>query len=622
MTACRSPSVHARASARLLAAVVATGCLPAVAAQAQMGTDITISSAVPSELNPANGGAPNATPQQAAAFAWQEFIALNWPAGPQMGQEGQRDAPSSSCKFSDPNCNASPTVWQTFRGKVEIFPGTGNPPPGYDKSNQSLGYDATPQYIYASAVPACDMKQSGDPVPWVNLDETDEITLNSMYAGVVTAAASPANTSPKLIRFLAKANRAEYVYAAQNQWWSSVPSNVVTATENYLAKYKASPPPGSADMVSNYNGTIEVKAAWRVLNPSEAASGRFHTATARSYESPSPGNYCFVDAAWGLVALHIIQKTPSAPYFIYATFEQADNILTASGKPVEDSDGGLNINPPATATSPQVCLQNPKPAAGQQVSSTVVVTNDPAACAAVTSPTYCGSPQNQLYYQETNGLVSLPTGGFICVNRRDNDIPLQVIEANKNAHDAIKAYLQQNGVAASPWLSYKLVNVQYFPFNKIPDNQPNGSPYQSKPPYSAKNPSPSTYYQANIVVETDRSLQLFSGGLVEGGLTGSITDWDTWAADDPSAAFHHNSYYGGQVYNMGGCMGCHGSQGQNPAGQAGDFSVILARGGVLNGTPEVPTPAATSTRAASAVVRNRSLRPQTPITIHDRKEQP
>jgi hypothetical protein len=87
--------IYRSTSACLLAAGVATGCLPAVTAHAETGTAITISSAVPNELNlpfvagpPATGGAPNATPQQAAAFAWQEFIALNWPAGPQMGQEG------------------------------------------------------------------------------------------------------------------------------------------------------------------------------------------------------------------------------------------------------------------------------------------------------------------------------------------------------------------------------------------------------------------------------------------------------------------------------------------------------------------------------------------------------
>jgi hypothetical protein len=66
---------------------------------------------------------------------------------------------------------------------------------------------------------------------------------------------------------------------------------------------------------------------------------------------------------------------------------------------------------------------------------------------------------------------------------------------------------------------------------------------------------------------------------------------------------HKNSYYGGHFYAMGGCMGCHGSQGQNRAKSAGDFSVILAVGRVL--TPEKPsieTPA-----GLTDVPRNRSI---------------
>ena len=38
---------------------------------------------------------------------------------------------------------------------------------------------------------------------------------------------------------------------------------------------------------------------------------------------------------------------------------------------------------------------------------------------------------------------------------------------------------------------------------------------------------------------------------------------------------------------MGGCMGCHGVQGQNRPGSAGDFSVILAVGRVM--IPEIPS---------------------------------
>src|SRR6476646_295649 len=71
-------------------------------AAGQSSSPITISSSVPNELNPpfnpgppSSGGAPAATPEQAVAFAWQEFIAVNWPAGPQNGQPNQRETPSS-----------------------------------------------------------------------------------------------------------------------------------------------------------------------------------------------------------------------------------------------------------------------------------------------------------------------------------------------------------------------------------------------------------------------------------------------------------------------------------------------------------------------------------------------
>ncbi|HWA61546.1 MAG TPA: hypothetical protein VG939_09225 [Caulobacteraceae bacterium] len=584
---------------------------------------IVVSPAVPGELNPPaagqTGGAPNATPDQAADFAWQEFIALNWPAGPQQGQPGQRDTPSTTLGFGAPGY-AGPLVWETFRGKVEIFPGNVNPfkvvaPPGYPgpPGDKSFGYDALPVYNYSSAIPSCDPQQANDPTPWVNLDETDQITLDNMYAGVVGTGDSPGNSAPQLVRFLAKANRTHYAYVAgasdpsdpSKLWWATIPASVVAATKTYLSAHKASPPAGSKDMVSLPYGTIEVKAGWRPLTAAEKASGRFHTQTVRFYEAQAGGfQKCWTDAVWGLVALHIIQKTPSAPYFIYATFEQADNLLSQAGAPIEDVDGRESTPAPATATTPQVCLVDPQPPktpppAGGEVTSAlgqVVLTNDPATCKPAPAA-YCGTPGSRLYYRN---LIpppnNAPDQGNICVNRRDNPIPQYVVQANAAAHQAIAAYLKSKGVASAPWLYYKLVNVQYYPYDKIPDpGRPNGSPYTAKPPFTARNPAPSSYYQANIVVETNRALQMFSGGLSPN----ISTDWN---ADGTP---HKNSYYGGQFYNMGGCMGCHGSQGQNPGGQAGDFSVILARGTVSQ--PESPTLEMTSL-AARAQAHNRSLK--------------
>ena len=312
----------------------------------------------------------------------------------------------------------------------------------------SFGYDALPQYNYAISVSPGDPNQ---PTPWINLDETDQITLNNMYAGVVAPGSSPNNSQPQLIRFLAKANRSQFTYVAgnsnpndpMNQWWASIPAQVVSDTKAFLVANQKSPPAGSKTMVSLPYGTIEIKAGWRPLNPAEAASGRFHTQLVRFYER-NAGNLVYFNATWGLVALHIIQKTPTAPYFIYATFEQADNILTADGKPVEDVDGRIIAQPvPPTATTPQVCLVDPQPPVvvppppgGESPSNlgSVILSADPATGKPLIPPKYCDTPNSSLYYRNAPITPptsnSAPSGGNICVNKRDNPIPDYAIDAN------------------------------------------------------------------------------------------------------------------------------------------------------------------------------------------------
>jgi hypothetical protein len=191
---------------------------------------INVSPALPSDIA---GGAPNATLQQAASFAWQEFIALNWPA-----MAGQRDVADPVQKFGA-STGPGPLVWQTFRGKVEIFNFTKDAagelaPPGYSTTAPDLGYNTPPAYFYETqSVPACHGQAAPASPAWINVDETTQIGL-------------------------------------------------------------------------------------------------------------------------GLIALHIIQKTPSAPAFIYATFEQADNIRQPNATPVEDPDGNViqPITPPVAPTTP------------------------------------------------------------------------------------------------------------------------------------------------------------------------------------------------------------------------------------------------------------------------------
>src|ERR1700722_7210223 len=112
----------------------------------------------------------------------------------------------------------------------------------------------------------------------------------------------------------------------------------------------------------------------------------------------------------------LAHKTPSAPYFIYATFEQTDNILTADGQPVEDLDG--NVLHPSTkpATYPQECLVDPQPPPGpvDEIASSggsVILTSNPKTCAPLPVDRYCDYPGSRLYYHNAQGVQPVPSGG-------------------------------------------------------------------------------------------------------------------------------------------------------------------------------------------------------------------
>lgn len=510
----------------------------------------------------------------AANFAWNEFIALNWPAVAQTGQPNTRDMPDTTAHFGDPS-HQGPLVWHTYRSKIEIFPPVGSQPNGYTTdSTTSYGYDAAPQYTYASAIgPASGT--GNDSTPWINLDENDEIGLDAMYAGV----GSGLGYTNGLILFTAKANRPEYSYVAANQFFvPAIAGPAKAASAQFIVDSLRSPPPGGSTIASLPTGTIELKAAWRQLTQAEADSGRFYQTRVRYYR-PGAGGTTYVDTVFGLVALHIIHKTPDQPYFVFATFEQADNILTADGARVEDENGNLNPGydtlPPMDTVISATPAQNPAP---NGYSEQNIQQLSPATSNSV--------PGQRIYYRNTPG--GPETHGVISVNRRVHGIPQTIITANQSAHEAMAAYATANSLPAAVWQYYKLVNVQYAPIDKEPGVLYTGA-------------DSATYYQANIVVETDHNLQTFSGQFqppFSGGETQRlITDWCGSNASRPVAGCpappgnqangpFHNVYYNGSGYNMGGCMGCHG----NAQVAGGDFSFLLIEGN--NAAPQVADPVA------------------------------
>ena len=555
-----------------------------VAQQASSSEDttlvFTVSPAMPFELTD-----PSSL-EQAAHFAWEEFFAATWPAQAQGPTLFPRGLPQTDGKYGGPGPTGQ-LVWETFRQKAEMYPGQGYPN-GFDSTRADFGFGARPDYRYAGImnIPANgevpplykDHDTSKIP-PFNNLDEVTQIDLNAMYAGRSLHTHSGTNSQASEIKakilFEAKVNEIYYKYVAANRYFQSdspAISNIIFNSGSFAQTGDSAsyPPPYTnlpmSDPSKKINGSIEIKATWRRLDPKTEDVSKFYTARVRYYsgkvvngEQKVIQGYIDNDdpevkEVYGLIALHIIQKTPNAPAFIYATFSHFDNILDSAGKSVEDADGStlppyLNQQP----FSPALRIENSTPSSPQKVSI-------------VSGKANTNSPQLYFINVEGKEVITDSTGkkyfGPVNINRRLFPIPPVIVSANKKAHEAIKA-VNPNAV----WLNYKLVNVQAQPLDYIAD--------------SAKihNELAPTYFLANEVVETNPSLQQFSGGLVNAGATGQIANYN-------NGVYIHNTYIRSvtpsKAYNMGGCMGCHGSQGQKVGG---DFSVLLARGRVS--TPEI-----------------------------------
>ncbi|MDR0240751.1 MAG: hypothetical protein LBJ65_04020 [Burkholderia sp.] len=532
--------------AMLIAGAVSLAIYPVTGMSSTSGGNandpIEISSSLPKDLN--NSDAPHATLQQAATFAWNQFIALNWPALAKDTNNQKRDYPDTSLPFGDPQYK-DPLVWHTFRGKVEIFP-TDNSKAFAKGAASDYGYDDRPNYSYGQG----NVAPVSGPAPWINLDENSQIGLNKIYAGVVSS--TPLDKNAQIL-FMAKANRNEYRYITANKWWNPVapdpkrsnPQDAVPtifrATADFVKAYKRDPVAGSTNCDGNPSkarcvslplDSIEIKAAWRRLTPDEIKSGRFYTTLTRHYESADDGkNIKATDEVMGLVGLHIIRKTKSAPYFIYTTFEQADNITDANGNAIEDEDGNYKS-----------ALKNVTPMTPNVISNNATANTTQTF---VRPGSYPSQPNKQLYYQNikdtkdhSSGLLD---GGIILVNKRINDIPDEIINANKQAHDTIRSYAASKNFKSPPvWLYYKLINVQ---------NTPLGEKVSGIDRFPR-----STYYQANSVIETDYNLQRFSGEFDDfRNKKFTITDF-TKSGNNLTNVSH-----GGNSLNMGGCMGCHGN---------------------------------------------------------------
>ncbi|MCR4540020.1 cytochrome C [Pseudomonas sp. 18.1.10] len=267
----------------------------------------TLSTQIPFDVTATPPFSLTSLQQNFDEMSWQTFIALNWPAladgNPNSGvQIGQQDAA---------------TVWEGYRESYQIFLPEGRKP--------------QPFRAPAAVPPACEGKGSGrllqqmGKVPDV-LDEfiqpfesgplvdqsgvytRNEIVVNqSMFDGIV--------------------NNGLYSVQGQQAFFAASPTNAVAFSCGN---------PSTSEV-----GSIMVKASWKVLDGDDKP-GSFHTVDALVYtpgnSDPSKGpvvaESCTAEPV-GLVGLHIVHKTTSAPQWVWSTFEHVDNVPENTTPPAE-----------------------------------------------------------------------------------------------------------------------------------------------------------------------------------------------------------------------------------------------------------------------------------------------
>jgi hypothetical protein len=139
-----------------------------------------------------------------------------------------------------------------------------------------------------------------------NTVEPHSIAL-SQPGGVTAVGGVVTDQSGRWLRYEKLMNQVEYQSITSNNWYR-------LSVLNGLAS------------ITLQAGSLELKAAWKVLTAGEIAGGRYYTTMATVYNTPdhaqSPGPN---PVTLGLVGLHIIQKTPQQGNFFWSTFEHVDN---------------------------------------------------------------------------------------------------------------------------------------------------------------------------------------------------------------------------------------------------------------------------------------------------------
>lgn len=407
-------------------------------------------------------------------LSWQMFISLNWP----------RDSSGEPM----PNiADAGRTEWEDWKESFQIFKEDGSAPAAWGALDERPRFfkniPPTTKVLYrASKAEAFNQRHETQ-------DTIDEI--NQAFTAPIW------DQNGNILRYEIRMNKVITDYIVKHELYNL---DGQIAFSNALNKVDF---PKST---RTKPGVIEIKAAWKIIDPKNDLADRYYSIDAAVIDST--GSFSIKKV--GLVGMHISTRSESSPQWIWATFEHVDNLET---NPLE-LHNGKNIHP------------------------------------AFYDPSCATCPVNLLPDKNRTPLK----------NQIQRVLPIP--KATEALNKVVQAKLKSKG---SVWQYYQLIGTQWptDPAAKpyfTPTNTASGSSDTSvyTLPQSVENKSggkPAPVYLTNMIMET-----YFQGGTI----TGDDPKYNEYLGNEPAyfqiQGFPKNIDVKNTnqiIFGTEGCMGCH-----------------------------------------------------------------
>ncbi|HEY6136845.1 MAG TPA: hypothetical protein VI670_03690 [Thermoanaerobaculia bacterium] len=210
-------------------------------------------------------------------YSWRAFVALVWPA-----KSGQRGTPDPAKKVG----SSGTRVFETYKSLYETFHLDGSAPTAWNQ------FDPPKQN-------PCGVQEGFNDITLASFTKFADVG----QAGFGTLIGPLVAQNKTYVRFMTGFDKTEFTQIASNRWYlrANLPKTLTFQT-----------------------GALDVKSSW-IEMAGVAHPERYYTRTAW-VKDPYSGKCAHKTV--GLVGLHIVQKTPSRPQWIWSTFEQVDNLTS------------------------------------------------------------------------------------------------------------------------------------------------------------------------------------------------------------------------------------------------------------------------------------------------------